>query len=51
MHHELHHVVLVHEFLALSQGSFGLLLIGVRPREFGFGGLVPALIADLVCEI
>ena len=51
MHHELDHVVLVHEFLALRQGSFGLLLIGVRPREFGLRGLLAALIADLALEI
>jgi len=51
MHHELDHVVLVHEFLALRQGSFGLLLIGVRPCEFGLRGLLAALIADLALEI
>jgi len=50
-HHELDHIVLVHEFLALRQGSFGLLLIGVRPREFVFHGLFAALITDLALEI
>jgi len=50
-HHELNHVVLVHELLALSQRSFGLILVGVRPGEFGLRGLLAALIANLVLEI
>lgn len=51
MHHELDHVVLVHEFLALGQASFGLLRIGVRPGEFGLRGRITACIADLALEI
>lgn len=51
VHHELDHVVLVHEFLALRQGSFGLMLIGVRPGKFGLRRLLAALAADLALEI
>lgn len=51
VHHELDHIVLVHEFLALSEASFGLLRIGVRPREFGLTGLLTALSADLALAI
>ena len=51
MHHELYHVILIHEFLALGQCSFGLWLIRVRPSEFSFFNLLAALIADLALEI
>ena len=35
----------------MRQGSFGLFLVGVRPREFGLRGLLAALIADMALKI